>query len=161
DPQAEIDATPRRDAADDYDGDVSIEAYTVMFGREGEPEVALLGCLTPDGARTWANCNDADTMRAMTVEEFVGRPAKLAMDGTLTVSGDGGRSALRRSRSVDQSSVDQSTSVGPRSSDAAPSGSAAPAALPAAASVLRLTRSTSVAITRRCTSGISWSSVRN
>lgn len=85
-PQAEVDALPSRHAVDDHEGDVSIEAYTVMFGRDAEPEQALVSCLTPEGGRTWANTNDADTMTAMTTEELCGRPAKVGGDGTLAIT---------------------------------------------------------------------------
>jgi len=82
--QDEVDALPSRSAADDHEGDVSIESATVMFGRDGKPEQALAACLTPDGGRTWAKSTDADLMEAITVEEMCGRPAKVAADGTLT-----------------------------------------------------------------------------
>ncbi|HVN51415.1 MAG TPA: acetyl-CoA acetyltransferase, partial [Acidimicrobiales bacterium] len=39
--QSAVDATPRRDAADDYDGPTVVEAYTVMHDRDGEPETGL------------------------------------------------------------------------------------------------------------------------
>ncbi len=84
-PQAEVDRLPSREAADDYQGGVRIEAYTVMFGREGEPEQALAAVLTPEGARTWGRTTDTRAMEAMTRDEHVGRSAKLAADGDLTL----------------------------------------------------------------------------
>lgn len=80
DVQEEVDATPTRQAVDDHDGPVEIEAYTVMHGKEG-PERALMACLLPDGSRAWGYSTDADTMTAMTKEEFIGRPAHLAAGG--------------------------------------------------------------------------------
>jgi hypothetical protein len=40
--------------------------------------------LTPEGARAWGLCRDADMLTAMESEEFVARPAAIAPDGTLT-----------------------------------------------------------------------------
>ena len=66
------------------DGPVEIEAYTVMHGRDA-PERALLACLLPDGRRAWGYSTEADTMTAMTKEEFIGRRAHLARSGVVTV----------------------------------------------------------------------------
>lgn len=82
-PQDEVDAMPVRDSAESYEGDTTIETYTVMYGRERQPEQALAALLTPEGARTWGKTTDADTMDAMTKEEFVGRGAKVNRDGEM------------------------------------------------------------------------------
>jgi acetyl-CoA C-acetyltransferase len=76
--------TNQREAApEDYDGDVTIEAWTVMHSREGEPENGIAAALLPDGRRTWGTTQDADVLKAMTVEEFAGRRARLDGNGTL------------------------------------------------------------------------------
>lgn len=82
--QAEVDATPSRESLVDFDGEVAIESYTVMYGADG-PSVAHAACLTGDGKRTWANSNDVDVMTAMAKEEFCGRRARIDGDGNLTV----------------------------------------------------------------------------
>lgn len=82
--QEEVDASPTRLGADEHDGDVEIEAYTVMHGRDG-PERALVACLLPDGRRAWGNSTDAATMVAMTEDDFIGRKAHLARSGLLSV----------------------------------------------------------------------------
>jgi acetyl-CoA C-acetyltransferase len=84
-PQASIDALPRRELAEDHEGEVEIESYTVMHDRSGEPERALVACLTADGRRAWGGCSDEDTMRSMLKAEFVGRRARLGADGELDV----------------------------------------------------------------------------
>jgi acetyl-CoA C-acetyltransferase len=84
-PQAEVDALPRRDMAADYAGPVTIETYTVMHDRENTPERALVACSTPDGRRTWGNSSDAATMKAMVNDEFVGRAATVSADGVIDV----------------------------------------------------------------------------
>ena len=52
-PQDEIDALPRRELAvgEDAAGAATIEAYTVMHGRDGSPEQAIATCLLDDGRR--------------------------------------------------------------------------------------------------------------
>ena len=72
-PQSEVDALPRRKPVADYEGPATIESYTVMHERDGEPAMGIAACLLPDGRRTWANTNEPGLMKAMTLEEFVGR----------------------------------------------------------------------------------------
>lgn len=85
DVQPEVDATPSRHSVVDYEGEVVIESYTVMYGAEA-PAVGHAACLTPDGTRTWANTEDPEVMAAMTQEEFCGRRARIDGAGNLTVS---------------------------------------------------------------------------
>ena len=75
--------TPRDVAPEEYDGDVTIETWTVMHSREGEPENGIAAALLPDGRRTWGTTQDGDVLKAMTVEEFIGRAARLDGNGTL------------------------------------------------------------------------------
>ncbi|MGZ4758878.1 MAG: acetyl-CoA acetyltransferase [Acidimicrobiales bacterium] len=85
--QAQVDATPRREEAGDHTGDVTVESYTVMHDREGRPETALFALLTPAGARGWGSSTDADTMAEVLATSAVGRPARLAADGRVELSG--------------------------------------------------------------------------
>ncbi len=80
--QAEIDALPARQCLSEYHGKVEIESYSVMYSGE-EPGVAHCACLTKDGERVWANCDDVDVMLSMTREEFCGRTASISSDGSL------------------------------------------------------------------------------
>lgn len=84
-PQDEVDALPRRELVEEHDGPVEIETYTVMHGRDGEPERALAACLTPDGRRVWAGSSDEALMRSMVKEEHVGRAARVTPGGELEV----------------------------------------------------------------------------
>ncbi|RIK98114.1 MAG: hypothetical protein DCC71_21220, partial [Proteobacteria bacterium] len=83
-PQAEVDALPRRAALVDWDGPVTIEAYTVAHA-QGAPRVAHAACLTDDGRRTWGTLADAAGMDAMLREEFCGRRARIDGRGGLRV----------------------------------------------------------------------------
>ena len=71
-PQAEVDALPAREVIADHRGQATVEGYSVMYGAEG-PEVAHIAARLDGGERTWANCRDADTLNAMTQQEFGGR----------------------------------------------------------------------------------------
>jgi acetyl-CoA C-acetyltransferase len=86
-PQTEVDALPRREGADEYAGGATVETYTVMHGRDGQPEQGLAACLTPGGARTWASTQDVATMAAMVADDMVGAPARVGADGTLELGG--------------------------------------------------------------------------
>lgn len=71
--QEEVDAVGQRPAADDHEGDVTVEAYTVVHERDGSPQVANVACLAPGGARTWATSTDPDVLAAfVSDEEHVG-----------------------------------------------------------------------------------------
>ena len=85
-PQDQVDVLPRRDPVGDYEGAATIDSYTVMHERDGEPAIGLVACLLPDGRRTWATTNEPGLMKAMTLEEFVGRTAALKEGGQLDVA---------------------------------------------------------------------------
>jgi acetyl-CoA C-acetyltransferase len=73
DVQDEVDAiTTPRDFAEEHEGPVTIESYTVMHERDGSMQQAIVPCLTDDGRRTWAISTDADLMKAMTTDDLVG-----------------------------------------------------------------------------------------
>ncbi len=84
--QPEVDALPGREAVVDWDGEATIEGYTVMFDGEGAA-VGHTACRLADGRRTWANIDDRDTAAAMTREEFCGRTGRIDGAGRLTVTG--------------------------------------------------------------------------
>ena len=81
--QAKIDATPGRVPAGAYAGPATVEAAAVQYGRDGEPAVAVLSTLTPDGRRALANSTDASALTSMTTEEWAGRRVELVTDGTV------------------------------------------------------------------------------
>jgi acetyl-CoA C-acetyltransferase len=85
-PQAAVDALPRRTPAPDYEGDATVETYTVVHDRAGAPELAILALLTEDGRRTWGNIVARDEMLGLMEHEGCGRKARVA---------PGGRAALR------------------------------------------------------------------
>jgi acetyl-CoA C-acetyltransferase len=87
-PQTEIDSLPRRELATPLDaaGPATIEAYTVMFSRDAEPEQAIASCLLPGGRRAWGMSSDSDLVDAMCEGEWVGTDVSLDDAGTLRVT---------------------------------------------------------------------------
>jgi acetyl-CoA C-acetyltransferase len=85
-PQAEIDALPRRELAAPIDaaGPATIEGYTVMHSREGDPETAIAACLLADGRRAWGMSTEHGLAAAMCHGEWVGTRVTLTDDGTVT-----------------------------------------------------------------------------
>ena len=84
-PQAAIDALPARQLAtgDDARGAATIEAYTVMHDRGGEPERLIAATLLADGRRAWVNVADATVARDFVTDEQVGRRVVLRRSGEL------------------------------------------------------------------------------
>ncbi len=81
-PQAEVDALPLREARVDWEGPVTVEAYTVAH-RAGRPSRALAACLTPEGERTWASLQEPEVLEEMMRQEHCGRSGRIAGDGVL------------------------------------------------------------------------------
>lgn len=82
DVQAAIDALPARPCLPRFEGDVSVESYTVMYAGDG-PSRGHFACRTPDGSRVWANTQEADLMQAMTEQEFCGAAARIDASGRI------------------------------------------------------------------------------
>jgi len=86
-PQDAIDALPNRAVAtgDDAAGPADVEAYTVMFNRDGSPEQAIASCLLGDGRRAWATSGESDVTTALLDGEWVGRRVVVSPDGQLLI----------------------------------------------------------------------------
>jgi len=82
--QEQVDAFPLREALIDWEGPVTIEAYTVAY-RGGAAQVGHAACLTDDGRRSWGRVEDPAVMEAMTREEFCGRRGHLDGRGHLAI----------------------------------------------------------------------------
>ena len=83
-PQDEVDALPRRELADDWQGDAVIEGYTVMHDRDGVPETAFAACLLADGRRTWGVGRDRGVAALLTEGEWVGQKVRIGAEAELT-----------------------------------------------------------------------------
>jgi len=78
-------AAPLREALVDWQGPVTVEAYTVAH-RNGEPRLAYAACLTDDGRRTWGTLADPALLAAMMREEACGRRGRLDGHGRLALA---------------------------------------------------------------------------
>jgi acetyl-CoA C-acetyltransferase len=89
DPQEEVDRLPRRGASDAGGGAaaLTVETYTVVHGRDGEPEFGILALLDAEGRRSWGNSDDVETLRALEAAEGCGRRARLGEDGRVEIVG--------------------------------------------------------------------------
>lgn len=81
DVQAEVDRHPTRPALTEWEGQGTVEAWTVPFDRDGRPEKAFVSVLTPDGARTLALIDDPDAAAAAVDVDVAGRKIRVRSDG--------------------------------------------------------------------------------
>jgi acetyl-CoA C-acetyltransferase len=79
-PQDQIDAAPTRAVDGDHDGPATLETWTVLHGRDGSPERAIIAALTPDGARTWANSEDPELLAEFEMRDMVGTALQIDRD---------------------------------------------------------------------------------
>ncbi len=65
-----------------YEGAATVAAYSVVHGRDGGPEWALLVCDLPGGARTYAQARNHEFCAGAEVEELVGTTVTLRPEDT-------------------------------------------------------------------------------
>ena len=82
--QQQVDSFPKRKALINWNGPVTIEAYTVSH-RKGEPVRALVACLTDEGCRSWGTLTNPTLLNAMMHEEFCGRHGHIDGEGNLSL----------------------------------------------------------------------------
>jgi acetyl-CoA C-acetyltransferase len=82
-PQAEVDALPRRQICEEA-AEVSVEAWTVMHDRDGNPERGIVAGLLDDGRRAWGTTSEPALTKAMVTEDVAGQRARITADGDLT-----------------------------------------------------------------------------
>lgn len=77
--QEEVDAAPHPAMADEPAGAASIEAYTVAYGRDGQPETTVIIGRLDDGRRFFANGPTGDAhLAGLTAREGVGLRGRVA-----------------------------------------------------------------------------------
>ncbi len=84
-PQDQVDALPKRQVATvgEAVGPAKLEAYSVMHGRDGNPETICASVILPDSRRAWATSNDPQLAIELCEREWVGVPVRLDESGTL------------------------------------------------------------------------------
>lgn len=75
-------ATPEQASASNS-GKATIEAFTVMHDRNGQPETAIASTLLKDSRRAWATSTDPQVTKTLCVGEWVGQTVTLDPTGTL------------------------------------------------------------------------------
>jgi acetyl-CoA C-acetyltransferase len=80
-PQAEVDALPRRRIAPAVDAEAPIESYTVVFDRDGAPSRSIVSGLLTDGSRALASSADRETADSLLGSEGAGRWVRLSASG--------------------------------------------------------------------------------
>jgi acetyl-CoA C-acetyltransferase len=90
--QARVDSAGRPTITDTYEGKATVATYSVVHGRDGEPEWGVAVCDVPDGGRTYAKLLDAELLASAEEEELVGRT--LTLTPTPTESPMGGATTM-------------------------------------------------------------------
>jgi len=82
-PQAEVDALPRRQLRDEPAGEMAVETWTAMHDRDGNPENGIVLGLFDDGTRGLGTTTDPDALKALVTEDLAGRRAEITPDGAI------------------------------------------------------------------------------
>jgi acetyl-CoA C-acetyltransferase len=85
--QASVDAGGKRAIRDIYDGAATVAAYSVVHGRDGEPEWGVVVGDLPDGDRAYGKVLDAELLSSIEGEELVGRKVTLTPTEAETAAG--------------------------------------------------------------------------
>ncbi|HEY5096703.1 MAG TPA: acetyl-CoA acetyltransferase [Acidimicrobiales bacterium] len=85
-PQAAVSALPQCVPDADAEGEVTVETYSVAYGRTGSPGRAVVACRTPEGRRAWANVDHPDQLDLLVTEEGCGRLGTLRPGGLVDLS---------------------------------------------------------------------------
>jgi acetyl-CoA C-acetyltransferase len=77
--QAKVDADPRPHLQESPSGEATVETYTVIFDRDGAPELGVVIGRMADGSRFIANTPGARSLlESMTVQEMIGTSGRVA-----------------------------------------------------------------------------------
>jgi acetyl-CoA C-acetyltransferase len=92
--QSRLDAAPKRTIVDRHDGDATVAAYSIVHGRDGDPEWGVLVCDLSDTERVYARLTDEHELREAETTELVGARVRLTpTDADLPTGGTGTRHA--------------------------------------------------------------------
>jgi acetyl-CoA C-acetyltransferase len=85
-PQQAVGSLPQCVPDADAEGEVTVETYSVAYGRTGSPERAVVACRTPEGRRAWANVDHPDQLDLLVTEEGCGRLGTLRPGGLVDLT---------------------------------------------------------------------------
>lgn len=83
--QKQVDAEPVRDIAVEYAGPAELEAWCVLFDRDGEPQTGMAAVLLPDGARALVSSADEEVVARLVTEEAQGSRVDVRGDGAFVL----------------------------------------------------------------------------
>ena len=86
-----LDELGKVEIAETWDGAADVAAYSVVHGRDGTPEWALLVCDVGPAARTYARSTEPELLRRAESEELVGRRVRLEPVAVDLMTGPGRR----------------------------------------------------------------------
>ena len=90
--QARLDAAPKRTIVERHEGEATVVAYSIVHGRDGEPEWGALVCDLSDTERAYARLTDDHELRDAETTELVGaRVCLTPTDIDLPMGGKGVR----------------------------------------------------------------------
>jgi acetyl-CoA C-acetyltransferase len=92
--QQALDAAGTLAIAETFDGECTVAAYSVVHGRGGGPEWALLICDVAEGTRAYARCTNTELLAAAESEELVGRRVRLESTAVDLPTGPGHRNLV-------------------------------------------------------------------
>jgi acetyl-CoA C-acetyltransferase len=79
--QAAVESDLERARIEDrHDGEATVATYSVLHGRDGDPQWGALVCDLATGARCYARLEDTDALAASETEELIGRTVQLETD---------------------------------------------------------------------------------
>jgi acetyl-CoA C-acetyltransferase len=87
--QKRLDDLGKVEIVEQWDGAADVAAYSVVHGRDGEPEWALLVCDVGPSARTYARSTDTELLAGAEEHELVGRRVRLRPVDVDLVTGPG------------------------------------------------------------------------
>jgi acetyl-CoA C-acetyltransferase len=76
-PQADVDALPARSAPTEPVPTATLEAYTVLFDRDLQPDRAILASLDDEGRRHWSDTTDPPTIAELLTTDACGTTVEL------------------------------------------------------------------------------------
>ncbi|NEW34492.1 crotonase/enoyl-CoA hydratase family protein [Nocardia cyriacigeorgica] len=82
-----VDHPPARPVRQSYEGPAVVEAYTLPYDRDGDPEAAILSLITPDGARVLLRSKDSGLIDLLTDGDALGLPVAVRGE-QISIEGD-------------------------------------------------------------------------
>lgn len=87
DRSADVALLPSREITSGASGAATVETYTVVFDRSGEPERGIVLCGLPDGTRAVATSESPDSIAALLNTDSLGEKVELTPPADFRIPG--------------------------------------------------------------------------